>query len=138
MSKKLDAIVTEKVMGWPKIGESKSGYFTLHEHPEHGRIQVGPMKPSGNFTRPWSPSTQIESAWEVVEKMRDDGWVVEIETNPTKEVVCKMAKCLNPREGATRWDGPHFCMSTSLPAAASIVSLRAIGVPESEIQEALQ
>ena len=47
--RELDALVVEKVMGWKWL--------------------------SGN---PWAPSTDIAAAWEVLEKMRERGYTVEV------------------------------------------------------------
>lgn len=70
MSREIDARIAVEVMGWPKVGESKNGRFSIHEHPEHGRISVGPKHPLGNFTSPWSPSEDPAAAEAAAAKER--------------------------------------------------------------------
>lgn len=50
--RELDAVIAEKVMGWKKRG----AYWVSDIGPEQDSM--------------WSPSTRIEAAWEVVEKLK--------------------------------------------------------------------
>ncbi len=65
----LDALVAQKVMGWPQCTKGIIGSSLPHCF----------MTPDGRELRPgkdWSPSTRIEHAWEVVERLQDLGWSV--------------------------------------------------------------
>lgn len=85
--RELDALVAEKVMGWPPIGEGEP--YRLHQH-RGGVIANGiPQRfNSGVIPLTWQPSTDIAAAWQVVEAMRpeygfwidgDDGYIVEFQ-----------------------------------------------------------
>ena len=71
MSREMDALVAEKVMGWPHIGMDDP--YRLYVH--HGGVIVegSPSKfPSfGIIPSRWCPSEDIAAAWDVVEKMRN-------------------------------------------------------------------
>ena len=63
--RELDALVAEKVMGWtlhkiPHLVEGQYGYISGVIHSYIGNRLIAP----------WSPSTDIAAAWQVVEKLR--------------------------------------------------------------------
>jgi len=67
--RELDALVAEKVMGWPHLEKGQTSTieipylpFTTHLH----RTTAGHLSIGSN---PWRPSTDIAAAWEVVEKV---------------------------------------------------------------------
>ena len=62
----LDALVAEKVMGWTAVYLSDGVNTWLDDGVNTGRMI------SGDY--PWSPSTSIADAWEVVEKLGKDGF----------------------------------------------------------------
>ena len=78
-----DQLMAEEVMGWV-LGEPEVIYGPMMG----GRITiqkwVGSTKetPQGRITRilgSWQPSTNISNAWEVVEKLYNDGWQFSLE-----------------------------------------------------------
>jgi hypothetical protein len=70
--REMDALVAEKVMGWPL--QSSAPYtwphVTLNVDPTHDCLWLFRMADKGtHYTQEhWSPSTSISAAWEVVEK----------------------------------------------------------------------
>lgn len=134
MSNKIDAMVAEKVMGWygctegcSKCGDPTRCFFVDSDGSvwKHGGIV------------PFSPSTSISAAWEVVRRVRDFhgepfGGMgdMSIKFNPYAGLWTVVFNWSNnmPVEG----DSPSEC------TAICIAALKAVGVPESEIQEAMQ
>jgi hypothetical protein len=85
--RELDAEIAEKVMGWIGVVPEFVGA-------DGGRWFVWSGKPSLPARRYAVPeySTNFAAAWEVVEKMRADGWFVELTIRPharDEVVVCK-------------------------------------------------
>lgn len=113
MSSKLDGLVAEKVMGWRAAGSGQ-----------------------------WSPSTSIADAWDVVIAMRKRRYAVRIEANrfPLSDLVSVWANDDNPEMGVRGWHNASG--KTTDPATAAlhicIASLRAVGVTQSEIEEAMK
>lgn len=82
MSKELDAEVAEKVMGWPRhqylqheFGTRTYPYFAV----ERDGVRVD--FDDEEFPRLFAPSTSLTAAFEVVEKMRVDGWHFSLHSN---------------------------------------------------------
>jgi len=73
----LDIVMAEVVMRWKllRTTESGAGWF---ENGDGDEIFVGRKRPM-SLLRPWTPSTSIETAWEIVEKMRADGWYFQLD-----------------------------------------------------------
>lgn len=123
-SKQIDRLVAEKVMGWgdcPTKDQPRSTHFgrdgTLY------RYKVG----YGYVPERWSPSTDIAAAFEVVEKMKSDGWYWEIskayqDGGETMAVFCK--------------DNPSPCITVnlSIPLAICLAALRSVGVELGEVE----
>ena len=63
----MDLLIATKVMGWGDCVE----------HHPMGWILVGPY-----HVGMWSPSTEIQKAWEVVKKMNGNGYIVRINSGP--------------------------------------------------------
>lgn len=68
----LDTLVAEKVMGWKSChdhmgNEQWDTGLHIRNIPENPTMKVFRYGPS-----PWSPSTDIASAWEVVEKLKQE------------------------------------------------------------------
>lgn len=81
----IDALVAEHIMGWPTIDSHtclsvpwKAGHKGfIHD----GRPQsYGPVGFVG--AKPWSPSTNIAAAWEIMEKMKAEDCYAEVSTLP--------------------------------------------------------
>jgi hypothetical protein len=83
----LDVLIAEKVMGWklsPKKtdGVREFGSAWLDENGAVTRFQEDRRPPYDWDMKPFSPSTDIDAAWEVVEKLKlslvptNKGWIV--------------------------------------------------------------
>jgi hypothetical protein len=126
-SRRLDAIVAEKVMGWT-VERAQ-----IPTYPRGGIPHVS-VRTVYTVTRPdgsqWSPvydlditdlprySTNIADAWKVVEKMRDDGW------HPAVEWELNQWEC-------TMWHVAYesgYARSDSAPEAICMAVLKAKGV----------
>lgn len=59
----IDILVGENVMGWHKYWDERIKCFLWHNKENKSATFV-----SGSFFHDWSPSTDIEAAWEVVDK----------------------------------------------------------------------
>jgi hypothetical protein len=82
------------------------------------------------------PTTSIDDAWWVVEKVREHRMVIEPHEIPGKVYVLasQIIKGNPPTEGG---DYPLvFASEDTAPMAITICALRAVGVPEAEIEEA--
>ena len=82
--RELDALVAERVMGWVRCSAwqganlgSAGGFVGMNHGCEHARGTCFPADDSV----PWPHfSTDIAAAWEVVEKMRKDGWGMTVDS----------------------------------------------------------
>ena len=126
MSRKLDALVLHHVMGWRDIGdEFDQGEFDEHLD-EH------------------KYSSSIAAAWEVAEKNNlslvkiKNGWVcfvADIRHTGWLEI-CLPSEISKEDRSWVSYEG--IAASTEAPLAISIAALKAVGVPESEIDAALK
>lgn len=70
----MDVFMAEKVMKWPLtktvIPERLISFYVVGE-----KVHVTTPRPDVSV-REWSPSTRIADAWDVVEQLRRDGWLV--------------------------------------------------------------
>jgi hypothetical protein len=73
MSREIDAEVAEKVMGWKNRHEYYEHNITRFEDSNGKFYYIGDKAGS-----PWSPSTDIAAAFQVVEKMEDRGFFFEL------------------------------------------------------------
>jgi hypothetical protein len=110
--RELDALVAEKVMGWRDVSD---GYGTPPEATLWEAIHIIPHY-----------STDIAAAWQVVERMRDQGW-----TSHYTDL------SLDSREpwhswhftGTTPPNGPTLsAQASTVPHAICLAALRAVGV----------
>jgi len=148
MSAKLDALVAERVLGWAwwsACGKSHlcppfaADYpmFKNNTHFRPGkRWEECPIELTystyKNMTLP-RPSTSIADAWQVVEKMRSDGWCYDADdTTGTKD---EPHTVRFGRADNTEWDYTVQNAAT-FPLAVCKAALRACGVDEATIEEA--
>ncbi len=129
MSRKIDALVAEKVMGWKREVQDRTivGY-----RDGGGKFHI--ISGLQGVSNCWNPSTDIAAAWEVVEKMRLMGITVFIGIPGRDDEV---GTSFTKRDDVT--DEAEEVGSSSAPTAPlaiSLAALRAVGVPESEIEEA--
>lgn len=130
MSNKIDAMVAEKVMMWyrctegcSKCGDPTRCFFVDSDGSvwKHGGIV------------PFSPSTNISAALDVVEEWGvlpwniDNGWR-EKDGERISGVTCKV----------TTHTGSFEATEKDMPMAVCVCALRAVGVDEATIQEAMK
>lgn len=115
MSRDLDAVVAEKVMGWRKM----EGFWVAPGTPDWVNLYSQPRDPP-----PFS--SDIAAAWQVVEKMVGHG-----EGNEVR-ITAGLGRC------DVTFDLPGYrpildrigdATSDSLPTAICLAALRAVGVP---------
>lgn len=70
--REMDALVAEYVMGWKHVNVIGLTYGEFTIHPDNGVFIAHATQ--YRVIVPWMPSTDIAAAWQVVEKMRTDGW----------------------------------------------------------------
>jgi len=78
--RELDAKVAEKVMGWIREDGHEGEIGWIHPPYDDKRIHWAAEWDNAGLPN-WLPkfSTESAAAWEVVEKLRDDGFIVTIE-----------------------------------------------------------
>lgn len=103
--RELDALVAEKVMGWHKGAELSSAWFDSRHNFVHWKE--------------WCPTVDIKAAWEVVEKMREEGTDVDIYWSGNEWIVT-----LGENPGGS----PDGATSDTAPRAICLAALRAKGV----------
>jgi hypothetical protein len=113
--RKIDAMVAEKVMGWA----FNSSDWYVYKTPEGDDIDDD-----------WSPSTDPAAMMMVVEKMRELGLAIGMETDSNGWWVCVTLDKDPPISLHAR--------SLTLPLAVCHAALRACAVPESDIAKALE
>lgn len=125
MSRNLDAVVAEKVMGW-----FVTNYWAA------GVPRQGLAAPKGtilDIDQYPAYSSDIAAAWQVVEKMVDLGWHPKITgrfSGPTDPWWAGFTA-----QNCTGWNGrPDYAASDpdSLPTAICLAALRTVGVPVPE------
>ena len=124
---KIDRLVAERVMGWT-VRESDA------DDNDYERYS------SGWAVSRWNPSTDIAEAWEVVRNLRkrrfepyDDPWTFQIVDSFTEDV-----RKWSASVGTVGFRFSHGGEHENECMAICLAALRAVGVPESEIQEAMR
>ena len=130
MSNKIDSLVAEKVMGWVRHPRNTAHWVEGGRNPFMAPV-MGLVPECGMGA--WSPSTDISAAWAVVEEWGvlpwsiDNGWR-EKDGERLSGVTCKVTTHTDSFEAIEK----------DAPLAICVCALRAVGVPEQQIQEALQ
>lgn len=131
MSRKLDALVAELVMGWNRPNGGQVGWVRFPG-------DVGYLA-----TANWSPSTDIADAWRVADAMISNGYSINTLTTQrdenTVEFYCPCGPC--ERHKNFRLDHGHGSGEVSgfsIEVAICIAALLAVGVPQDEIDAALK
>ena len=153
MSKKLDAMVAKNVFG-----------YELHERLGMWYLPgTNATLADGKCVWQWSPSTDIAAAWEVVEKLRADDWLVAVKCNtdaaqfviegsrseydapsldrsvgPKGSCVCELTCMRLYRDNPSAFRNSEFAIQPTTPLAVCVAALLSVGVPEETIQEALK
>ena len=122
--RELDALIAEKVMGWEWRKTSLND--------EQKVLVMGNYNPLDDSTDFWWGddvmklvpyySRDIAAAWQVVEKMREEGLDIDITVRPKIEYGCRVA----PR-GECNTDNVVFLASTTAPLAICRAALKAVG-----------
>jgi len=140
MTRKLDSLVAEKVMGWVSSPDNPWGYPALRG-PWWKTVpqRVYSLYETQHATNTPPFSASIDAAWEVVEKMRASDWAVRIEVNrfESDDLVSMWANDNNPKAGESYSSGDGRDAS-AVPLNVCLCALRAVGVPESEITAAME
>lgn len=104
----LSAAVAEKIMGWNNPCVHEGELMMLHPNPT----------PSSSYCPPDSFSIDLTAAWEVVEKLRGQGYSIDVHAYPEGR---KWLKPLSEGAPAREWkmvpETTHFyqCTITALP-----------------------
>jgi len=147
MSRKLDALVAERVMGftwWSACGKShlippwveglygfsdgRHYHFIAGKHYEATPIELSYSNYQNLATPPFS--TDISVAWKVVEKMKNDNWRGSIEDFGNRYRI-------NFSKGPL-WQAFNSVEHIDVPLGICLAALRVIGVDEATIQEAMK
>ena len=128
--RELDALIAEKVMGLsPMKGKGMDGGYwdpvkkrtqMIKDSPLHDarkKLGIAYDAPGDGFLLNYS--SDIGSAWTVVEKMRDGGWNICLAT------VKKGSAAVITKEGRFTGDEPY---AESMPRAICLAALKAVGV----------
>jgi len=131
---KLDRLVGVKVFGWSIVTDSDGEPIWSNDcgTPLAFQYASAPVKFGPNF------STDIAAAWEVVEHLRkqtkDDGtrkYLVSVVDHDDGKMECVI-------QPGRLWTMSSCANHESAQMAICLAALRAVGVPESEIQEAMR
>lgn len=133
----LDRLVAEKVMGWDVHYRLPAGERPSHEGVEHWRDH---RNNTIYLPGQWSPTTSEEAAFEVVRKMRSDGFSFKLwqphlyfGDNPVKAAddavvsfICSSGPCerhgnkLENHHGAYDVDGETLCLAICKAALVAL------------------
>ncbi len=117
----LDALVAEKVMGFPSFAEQVVSKLSTHIRFNHEACVICGRQ---DDTRECLPkySTEIAAAWEVVEKLREKDFLVSIRTLKSGKIRCLV---FSPDSE----NGPGVrAISDTAPHAVCLAALKACGV----------
>lgn len=109
----LDALIAERIMGWHvgkggarAIAPSPGYEATTYWYDADGRAMAPRVKDVFANLYPWSPTTDIAAAWQVVERMRLLGW-----TSAMTDLTV---------DSGTEWWSWHFDQFTPPPGGATV------------------
>jgi len=178
VNRRIDAMVAERVMGWTrKTNGYAIGGYSFKPEPEDAddewyneldgnwydskgervaEVEDGLSPEDGQDG--FYPSQRISSAWEVVEKMRADDWLVTVKCNtdaaqfiiegsrseydapspdrsvgPKWSCVCELTCMRSCRDKDATWRRSEFAIQPTATLAICLAALRAVGVSEPEI-----
>lgn len=119
--RELDALIAEKVMGWSIFIQPMNHIFP-HLVEDEGRLLLFRYKISSAVQ--WSPSTDIAAAWEVVEKIKREGFKVQFDGDFGWVVYWTHEDYLG---GSEKYLEP-FGKAGTAPHAICLAALKAVGV----------
>lgn len=143
MSNKLDRLVAEMVMNAPVCDTSEeadavtlgSVFVVPWYVPRDGNPMAMKWVDRGDgayHQKRWSPSSDISAAWEVINEMQRCHWDYDVWNEGT------VHWCFFGRKTHDDIESPGEFSGTTPALAICLAALRACGVPEPEIQEAMQ
>ena len=148
MTRALDALVAERIMGWRLIRHTVGDHHGSHtrhdwflsDTPDEGEKGYWRGFTVETYPRPkapgeWSPSSDISAAFAVVEAMRAMGWEFTLLRAAPRvhRWVCVFSRT-HPTMGGPNQTTGDDAHSASL--AICLAALRALGVPDEEIENA--
>jgi len=80
IGKEMDALIAEKLMDWQvkkKISPDGTEEWYIPQ-----KVACIVKAPWSGMVFMWNPSTDIKAAWDVVEKLRQMGWLVKVQATP--------------------------------------------------------
>jgi len=80
VGKEMDALIAERLMGWrveKKVGTDGTESWWIPQ-----KVACIIKAPWNGMVFIWNPSTDAKAAWEVVEKLREMGWLVTVQVTP--------------------------------------------------------
>ena len=133
--RELDALIAEKVMGWHRKTENEIYPYWYDEIGLVTKLAEDiPSWSDGFANYAWSPSTNISSAWEVVEKFRKGNFFLRI--TPTEEgyrvTACSdegLPLAFDKKTGDYDWDSKYseaYADAPTAPLAICRAALKAV------------
>ena len=114
----LNIEIAEKVMGWKPHSRNTAEYAMAESaHKVHATL-IGSV-------REWQPATIIKQAFMVVQKMRERGYWLSLNTHTERD---EYKWIVDIGKGSKRWEA----FNLSLPKAICLASLAALKAVESE------
>lgn len=132
----LDELVATRVMKWTADAD---GLYATSTAAHGGRVRYcvpdSDAMDSVNDAEPWSPTTNIAHAWEVVEKMRSMGWWWSLSSFGGEKGDWRFDVMMDHKSDPEETRQCVWAAKTA-PLAITLAALRACGVTEGEIEAA--
>ncbi|AEG14378.1 hypothetical protein Desku_0772 [Desulfofundulus kuznetsovii DSM 6115] len=80
VGKEMDRLIAEKLMGWQvkkTVGSDGAEEWWIPQ-----KVACIVKAPWSGMVFMWNPSTDVKAAWDVVEKLRQMGWLVRVQAMP--------------------------------------------------------
>lgn len=126
--RELDALVAEKVMGFCL---HRPGFTFDLTHYERNCKRCDAMVPERVFheQQAFKPSTDIGTAWQVVEHLAAQGWAVDISVPPEGDVEVSVLRVVTVKlSGKWYYERVGFARAPTVPLAICRAALMALGV----------
>ena len=129
--REIDVLVAEQIMGWqietdePKL-ESLQRYFSLDEHPQWWRAPEG-----GWYSDPPSYSSDIATAWQIVERMNSRGQFLFLSQNSEGfKVDFDELRTFSPDNISEKSGALAICKAALLVAERVQFGVRGVGIEQ--------
>jgi len=113
--RELDALIAEKVMGWEF--HANAGWYEPGMWETNTACRAAPCGVRG-----WRPSTRIQDAWQVVEKLMEKGWSCNIIYHDPGDCLCEF---WGGKYGNKHWR-EIVNHQPSIPLAICLAALKAV------------